>query len=260
VRLHDRGREWRLGRPEFAAFAEPGGADAEAAGAADAARAADADGAATDAVAAPPQIVFAVDGIGRAAWTLSDQAKPTAAVAVAELRAQGLAVELVTGDRSGPARAFAASVGIDRLSVRSECTPADKADRVRHHQDEGRPVLFVGDGFNDGSALAVAEVGVACGGASATDLARAAGRVVLQRGDPRDAARAVALGRATLRVIRQNLALSLIYNVVALPWAMGLLARFGATAPAPAHAGLAMAASSLAVVLNALRLARSQRR
>ncbi|MBM4015663.1 MAG: hypothetical protein FJ293_11960 [Planctomycetes bacterium] len=121
-------------------------------------------------------------------------------------------------------------------------------------------MLFVGDGFNDGAALAVATVGVACGGAAATELARAAGRVVLQRGDPQDAARAVALGKATLRVIRQNLALSLFYNVVALPWAMGLLAGFGATAPAPAHAGLAMAASSLAVVLNALRLTRTRPR
>ncbi|MSR45761.1 MAG: cation-translocating P-type ATPase [Planctomycetes bacterium] len=248
VRARHAGHEWRLGRVAFASAPE----QAAAAIAAPAAFAAIAAMQLPDAASA---VAFSCDGDLLAVWTLTDTAKPTARAAISALAAAGLEVGLVTGDRAAAASSLAREVGIAPEAVHAECTPATKAALVQEHEARGLPVLFVGDGFNDGAALAVATVGAACGGEGATELARAAGRIVLLRGDPQDAAVAVAIGRKTLRIVRQNLVLAVAYNAVALPWAMGLLARFGVTAPEPAHAGLAMAASSLAVVLNALRLA-----
>jgi Cu+-exporting ATPase len=224
-------------------------------------------------------VAFGVDsGELRALWSLDDELRPTSRAAVAELARRGLAVELVTGDRVEVAQRVGRELGLASDAVHGDCTPAAKAQLVTQRQSGGSPVLFVGDGFNDGAALAAATVGAAIGatngatnGAAAsrsssdddslarpssggTDLARAAGRLVLLRGEPVDVVAALDVARATMRVVKQNLVLAALYNVVAIPWAMGLLARFGVTAPEPAAAGLAMAASSLVVVGNAFRL------
>jgi Cu+-exporting ATPase len=236
VRARHADREWKLGR---LAFAAPGF---------DATTLAVPDDAAL--------VACSIDGKLRAAWPLRDELKPTARAAIDAMRARGLAVEMVTGDRLAAAQAVGRALGLAPDAIHAEQTPAGKAALVQQRQAAGTPLLFVGDGFNDGAALAVAAVGAACGERRATDLARAAGRMVLLRGDPQDAVVALDLARATMRIVRQNLFLAVAYNAVALPWAMGLLSRFGIDAPEPAHAGLAMAASSLAVVLNALRLAR----
>ena len=222
------GEEWRLGRPEFAV---------------------------ADARALPESerslVAAARGGELVGLFEIDDPPRPDAAATVAALRAAGVAVALVTGDRAGPAARVARACSIDE--VHAGCSPAQKAELVAERLREGTPTAFVGDGFNDGAALATATVGIAMGGG--TGLARAAGRLVLLRERLSDVAEARAIAVATLRVIRQNLFLAAAYNLAAIPWAMGLFARFGAKDPEPAHAGLAMAVSSLAVVLNALRLA-----
>lgn len=236
VRARHAGREWKLGR---LAFAAPGF---------DATTLALPDDAAL--------VACSIDGKLRAAWPLRDEVKSTARAAVEAMRARGLAVEMVSGDRLAAAQTIGRALGLAPAAIHAEQTPAGKAALVEQRQAAGTPLLFVGDGFNDGAALAVAAVGAACGERRATDLARAAGRMVLLRGDPLDAVVALDLARTTMKIVRQNLFLAVAYNAVALPWAMGLLSRLGIAAPEPAHAGLAMAASSLAVVVNALRLAR----
>ncbi len=234
IRARRGDHELKLGRPEFAA-ATSSSALAGAGGA--------------------TLVAFARDGELKAAWALADELRPGAVAAVFELRRRGLVVELVTGDRSAAAQAVGRELGLDDARIHGDCTPTAKAALVATREHGGTPVLFVGDGFNDGAALAAASVGAAVGGeAGGTELAREAGRVTLLRGDPRAVVDALDVGRATVRAIRQNLLLAFAYNVVAIPWAMGLLAPLGFTSPEPAHAGLAMAASSLAVVLNAFRL------
>jgi Cu+-exporting ATPase len=228
VRGRADGEEWRLGRPDFAV------ADA---------RALPESGRSLVAASRAGELV--------ALFELEDPPRADAAAAVATLRAAGIAVALVTGDRAEPAEGVARACGIDE--VHASCSPAQKAELVAERVRSSGPTAFVGDGFNDGAALAKATVGIAMGGG--TELARAAGRLVLLRERIGDVAEARAIAVATLRVIRQNLFLAAAYNVVAIPWAMGLFARFGASDLEPAHAGLAMAVSSLAVVLNAARLA-----
>ncbi len=236
VRMRQAGKEWRLGRASFALQGE--------------------DAPPADLAQGAGVVVASVDGRRLAAWPLLDRVRPGAAAAIAALQARGLHVAMVTGDRRSAALEVARALGLTEAQVHADCTPTDKAARVTAEQQRHGPLLFVGDGFNDAAALAIAAVGAAMGGAQATDLARAAGGLVLLRDDPLDVVAAIDLARATRRVLRGNVVLAVAYNVVALPWAMGLLAQFGVTAPEPAAAGLAMAASSLAVVLNALRLAR----
>ncbi len=233
------GREVRLGRLDFVdANARPPATDGSADGSADASL-----------------VAFGIAGELRVLWPLGDELKPTARTTIDALRRRGLVVALVTGDRRAAAERVGAALGLAGSELHFEQTPAQKAALVEAQQARGLPVLFAGDGFNDGAALAAASVGAACGGATGTELAREAGRIVLLRGDPLDLVAALDAAHATVRVIRQNLVLAALYNVVAIPWAMGLLTRFSITAPEPASAGLAMALSSLAVVLNAARLA-----
>jgi Cu+-exporting ATPase len=187
-----------------------------------------------------------------AAFVLADPVKPGAAAAVAALHRQGLGTAMVSGDARATATAVAAAVGIGR--VEAEVLPAAKVEAVAALAAAG-PVAFVGDGINDAPALAAAEVGIAMG--TGTDIAIEAADVVITRGDPRAVADAVAIARATLSNIRQNLVWAFGYNVLLIPVAAGALVPFGGPMLSPILAAFAMAASSVMVLGNALRLRRA---
>jgi Cu+-exporting ATPase len=189
------------------------------------------------------------DGQTVAIFVVADAVKPTSADAIRELKALGLRPVLLTGDNATTAKAVAREVGIDE--VIAEVLPADKVDVVRRLQAEGRVVAMVGDGVNDAPALAQADLGLAIG--TGTDVAIEASDLTLVAGDLRAAADAIRLSRRTLRTIKQNLAWAFGYNLAALPLAaVGLMN--------PLIGGAAMAASSLSVVANSLRLRRFRTR
>ena len=190
-------------------------------------------------------VLVAWDGVVRGLLVVADTVKPTSAEAVASLKALGLRPVLLTGDNETTARAVAAEVGIDE--VIAEVLPSEKADVIRRLQADGRVVAMVGDGVNDAPALAAADLGLAIG--TGTDVAIEASDLTLVSGDLRAAADAIRLSRATLRTIKQNLAWAFGYNVAALPLAAAGFLN-------PVIAGLAMALSSVSVVVNALRLRR----
>ena len=197
----------------------------------------------------PPQpgtaVEVAWDGRVRGVIRLSDAVKPTSAAAVAELSAMGITAVLLTGDSAAVAHHVAAEVGIAPAEVIAGVLPTEKAAVVRRLQGEGRRVAMVGDGVNDSVALATADIGMAMG--TGTDAAIEAGDVTLVRGDLRTVPTALRLAGRTLRTIRVNLFWAFAYNVAAIPLAaLGLLN--------PMIAGAAMAASSVLVVANSLRL------
>ena len=187
------------------------------------------------------------DGAARGLLVVADTVKPTSAEAVARLRALGLRPVLLTGDNEATARRVASEVGIDPADVVAGVLPAGKVDVVRRLQEEGRVVAMVGDGVNDAAALATADLGLAMG--TGTDVAIEASDLTLVRGDLLAAADAIRLSRSTLRTIKQNLGWAFGYNVAALPLAAAGLLN-------PMIAGAAMAASSVLVVTNSLRLRR----
>ena len=191
-------------------------------------------------------MLVAVDGRTFGVLAVADALKPGAAEAVAELKAMGMEVAIVTGDNQRTAEAIARAVGIDR--VLAEVLPAGKSEEIRRLQAEKRgPVVMVGDGINDAPALAAADVGVAIG--TGTDIAIESSDLTLVRGDLAALVAAARLSRRTLGIIRQNLGWAFGYNLVAVPVAiLGLLH--------PVIAEIAMALSSITVVGNSLRLQR----
>ena len=181
---------------------------------------------------------------------IADAAKPTSKEAVRELRADGLHVVMLTGDKEGTARAIAAAVGIE--DVTSGVLPTDKADVIKALQAAGHRVGMAGDGINDAPALAQADVGIAMG--AGTDIAIESAGLTLLTGDLRGILRARRLSRATMQNIRQNLALSFAYNLLGVPVAAGVLYPIFGWFLSPMIAAAAMSLSSLSVIANALRL------
>ncbi|MFN2483770.1 MAG: heavy metal translocating P-type ATPase [Candidatus Limnocylindria bacterium] len=198
-------------------------------------------------------VYVAVDGGAAGVVTIADVVKPEAREAVARLRAAGLKVWMLTGDRDATARVIAAQVGIE--DVMAEVLPGDKATKVAELQAAGEVVAMVGDGINDAPALAQADLGIAIG--TGADVALEASDVTLVGGDPRGVPAAIGLARRTMRVIRQNLVWAFGYNVVLIPVAMGALYPLFGVLLNPALAAAAMALSSVSVVSNSLRLRRA---
>jgi P-type Cu+ transporter len=210
-------------------------------------------------------VYVAIDGLASGVIGIADTLKATGAEAVASLRQRGIDVVLLTGDNVATARSIAAQAGID--NVIAGVLPEQKASKVRELQLQGHKVAMVGDGINDAPALAQADVGVAIG--TGADVAMEASDVTLVSGDPRGVSTAIALSRATMRSVRQNLFWAFSYNVALIPVAAGalylvfkdsgvpdglgwILGDYGFLNPMLAAA--AMALSSVSVMANSLRL------
>jgi Cu+-exporting ATPase len=192
----------------------------------------------------------AADGQLAGLMAAADALKPTSKEAVSRLKAMGIEVVMITGDNLSTANAIAEEAGITQ--VLAEVLPQDKAEQVIKLQRDGRKVAMVGDGINDAPALAAADLGLAIG--TGTDVAVESADIVLMRGDLNEVPTAIALSRATIRNIKQNLFWAFAYNTAGIPFAAGVFYIFGGPLLNPIFAGAAMALSSVSVVSNALRL------
>ncbi|NLD00549.1 MAG: copper-translocating P-type ATPase [Gammaproteobacteria bacterium] len=192
----------------------------------------------------------AVDGRLAAMLAVSDPIKTSSKAAVDHLHAQGLKVAMITGDNQHTANAIAKQLGIDH--VVAQVMPEGKVEAVKQLQEQYGRVAYVGDGINDAPALAAADVGIAIG--TGTDIAMDAADVVLMSGHLTGVINALALSKATLRNISQNLFWAFAYNIALIPVAAGILYPFNGTLLSPVLAATAMALSSVFVVTNALRL------
>ncbi len=186
---------------------------------------------------------------------LGDELKPDAADVIADLRKLGLKCILLSGDRRAATEAVARQIGIEQ--VEAEVVPEQKLDVVRRYQSTGMLVGMVGDGINDAPALAQADIGIAIG--SGTDVAKETGDLILVKDDLRDIERGIRLGRLTLRKIKQNLFWAFFYNTLGIPIAAGVLYPAFGLYLRPEFAGLAMAFSSVSVVVNSILLRRGFR-
>lgn len=183
-----------------------------------------------------------------------EQLKPHAVEAIAMLKARGIEVWMMSGDKEEAAAYWAKKVGIDHW--KSCCMPQDKEDIVRHLQLQGKTVAMVGDGINDSQALALADVSIAM--ARGTDVAMDVAQVTLMGDDLRRIADACRLSQNTVAMIRQNLFWAFVYNIICIPLAAGALRLFGVDFQiTPMWASALMAMSSVSVVTNSLRLSKS---
>jgi P-type Cu+ transporter len=211
------------------------------------------DGEATRLLAAGGTVIWvAVDGAAAGLLALNDAIKPTTPEAIQRLRALGLKVVMLTGDHRTTAEAVAKQLGID--DVRAELAPEDKLRVIEELKKGGAVVAMAGDGINDAPALAAADVGLAMG--TGTDVAMESAGITLVKGDLRGIVTAVALSRAVMKNIRQNLFFAFVYNAAGVPLAAGLLYPLTGSFLNPMFAGVAMALSSVSVIGNALRLRR----
>ncbi|MBN9236593.1 Cu+-exporting ATPase [Mesorhizobium sp. YL-MeA3-2017] len=194
----------------------------------------------------------AIDGELAAVVAVADPIKQSTPAAIKALQALGLRVAMITGDNRHTAQAIGRQIGINEIVA--EVLPDGKVEALKRLQAGGARVAFVGDGINDAPALAAADVGIAIG--TGTDIAIESADVVLMAGDLRGVANAIALSKATIRNIGQNLFWAFGYNVALVPVAAGLLYPFNGTLLSPMLAAGAMALSSVFVLTNALRLKR----
>jgi len=199
-------------------------------------------------------IYAAVDGRAAGLIAIADPVKPSAQAALRALRGDSLRMVMLTGDNLTTARAVAAKLGIEEIEA--GILPARKSEVVQRLRREGRCVAMVGDGVNDAPALAAADVGIAMGGG--TDVAIESAGITLLTGDLAGLVRARRLSAATMRNIRQNLAFAFIYNAAGVPIAAGVLYPVFGILLSPMVGAAAMALSSVSVIGNALRLARTR--
>ncbi|MFO0703618.1 MAG: heavy metal translocating P-type ATPase [Patescibacteria group bacterium] len=185
---------------------------------------------------------------------ISDKLKPEINEAIKRIRAKKIDVVMLTGDNSKAAKYIAKKAGID--NVIAEVLPKDKSAKIKELQQKGSLVAMVGDGVNDAPALTQADVGLAM--ATGTDVAIESADIVLLKGDVKKVYEAMTLSKATVNTIKQNLFWAFIYNVVGIPLAAGALFPFTGLLLNPIFAGMAMASSSVSVVLNSLRLRMSK--
>ncbi len=197
-------------------------------------------------------VLVAVDGQAAAALAVADPVKPSAAAAIAALKADGLRIVMLTGDGRTTAEAVARTLGI--TEVEAEVLPSDKRLVVERLQKAGRVVAMAGDGVNDAPALAAADVGIAMG--TGTDVAIESAGVTLVKGDLAGIVQARKLSKATMANIRQNLVFAFVYNAAGVPIAAGILYPVLGLLLSPMLAAAAMALSSVSVIGNALRLGR----
>ncbi len=191
-----------------------------------------------------------IDGTLAAALWLNDSVKENTRDTLAVLRAEGLRLVMLTGDRREAAERIARDLGI--VEIHTEIKPAQKAEVIQELRKQGRIVAMAGDGINDAPALAAAHVGIAMG--TGTDVAIENAGITLLKGDLRGIVRARKLSRATIRNIKQNLAFAFLYNAIGIPIAAGVFYPFFGWLLSPMLASAAMSFSSVSVIANALRL------
>jgi Cu+-exporting ATPase len=199
-------------------------------------------------------LYVAIDGRVAGTIAVADPIKPSAKAAIAALRSEGLRVVMLTGDNATTARAVASQ--LDIAEIEAGVLPERKGEVVQRLREEGRRVAMVGDGINDAPALAAADVGIAMGGG--TDVAIESAGVTLLTGDLAGLVRARRLSAATMGNIRQNLAFAFLYNAAGVPIAAGALYPVFGILLSPIVGAAAMALSSVSVIGNALRLARTK--
>jgi Cu+-exporting ATPase len=185
---------------------------------------------------------------------IADPIKESSAAAICALHEMGLKIIMCTGDNRGTAEAVARELGIDE--VHAEVMPQDKIELIRKLKQQGAVVAMAGDGINDAPALAGADVGIAMG--AGTDVAIGSAAITLVKGDLLAIAKSIHLSRAVMRNIRQNLFFAFIYNAVGVPIAAGVLYPFFGILLSPMIAGAAMSFSSVSVIMNALRLTKTE--
>jgi Cu+-exporting ATPase len=195
-------------------------------------------------------VYAAIDGKAAGAFLLTDKVKSSSAGAIQQLKAEGVRVVMVTGDRPETAQSVATQLQIEE--TKAEVRPEEKSQIITNLKHEGHVVAMAGDGINDAPALAAADVGIAMG--TGTDVAIENAGITLLKGDLRGIVRARKLSRATIRNIKQNLGFAFLYNVIGIPIAAGVFYPIFGWLLSPMLASAAMSFSSVSVIANALRL------